>query len=549
MDDEKNKTQEIKQAFVSLDRKFEEEETARRAKNLGLAYFKLASFPIDRSVLLLISKEQAKTAGAIPFAKEGNFLKLGVMDPKTLPLQQLLKSLEQKKLEVELYVISKSSFLEEFAHYQKAPLIQLKPKTDVAIQVSSEALARLKALAQDPAQVVKISTSELMSLIFSGAIILNASDIHLEPEKKNLKLRFRVDGVLQEIASFPLLVYQHLLSRIKILSGLKLNITAKSQDGRFTIKQGARETDLRVSTLPAAHGESIVIRILGLQGVDFAIEKLGLKGRALSLIYQELKKPNGMILTTGPTGSGKTTTLFAFLNHLNKPGVEIITIEDPVEYHLSGVIQTPINRAAGMDFAGALRSVLRQDPDIIMIGEIRDYETAETACQAALTGHIVFSTLHTNDAAGAIPRILDLEVKPVTLAPALNALIAQRLLRKLCEHCREVYKPERQELARVKTVLSQIPQKAEITIPEPLVFSRSRGCGECHALGYSGRIGVFEVFVVNEQIEKLIHAQAATTEIKKAAIESGMLTMQQDGVLKALEGTTDLAEVWRVTEE
>jgi len=338
------------------------------------------------------------------------------------------------------------------------------------------------------------------------------------------------------------------MSRLKLLSGLKLNVTGP-QDGRFSVNLKEKNLDLRVSALPSAYGESIVMRILGIQDVGFELEELGLKGHALQAVYKELEKPNGMILTTGPTGSGKTTTLYAFLNYLNRSGVKIITLEDPEEYQVEGIIQTPMDKSSGMDFATGLRSILRQDPDIVMVGEIRDFETAETAAQAALTGHVVLSTLHTNDAAGAIPRLLDLGVKPVTIAPALTGLMAQRLLRRICVHCKESYQLNHEELQRVKLILSEISPKSGVKAPEILKFYHSRGCQKCHNLGYKGRIGVFEVFVVDDKVQELIYKQASTPEIKKAATEQGMLTMQQDAILKALEGFTDLSEVWRVTEE
>jgi type II secretory ATPase GspE/PulE/Tfp pilus assembly ATPase PilB-like protein len=290
----------------------------------------------------------------------------------------------------------------------------------------------------------------------------------------------------------------------------------------------------------------VVMRILGTGAVNVEMEKLGLSPRDFEVLKRELEKPNGMTLTTGPTGSGKTTTLYAFLRYLNRGGEKIITLEDPVEYKIESITQTPIDHAAGMTFASGLRAILRQDPDIVMVGEIRDQETAETAAQAALTGHVVLSTLHTNDAAGAIPRLLDLGVKAVTLAPALNALIAQRLLRQICQKCKEVYKPNQTELERVRRSLDGLPKDRA---PKHQVFYHAPGCKACHHLGYKGRIGVFEVFAVDDAIEKLIYEGASSQAIKKAALSAGMTTMQQDGILKALAGLTDLAEVWRVTEE
>lgn len=539
----------IKQVFTSLNRKFEEQDTQRRARLVHLPYFDLTGVPIEQGALALVPREQATLSQAVPFFKEGPLLKLGTSDPLSPELKKLLASLEKAKYQVEVYLVSPSSLELALWQYKKILPISQVQRHEVDVQSGERVLEKLHGLASLGEKLEELSATDLLNLIIGGAVTVHASDIHLEPEKDQLKIRFRVDGVLQEATVLPLRTLHNLLSRIKLLAGLKLNVTHTPQDGRFSVKADDKNLDLRVSALPAEYGESIVMRILGVQDIELDIEKLGLRGLALERISEELKKPNGMILTTGPTGSGKTTTLYAFLNRLNRPGAKIITIEDPVEYRLEGLIQTPIDHAAGLDFAKGLRSILRQDPDIVMVGEIRDYETAETASQAALTGHLVLSTLHTNDAAGAIPRLLDFGVKPVTLAPALNALIAQRLVRKICEHCKGPYRATASELERVKRILSQIPQKADVQVPEQMFFYRSKGCPKCHKLGYQGRLGVFEVFVVDEKIEDLIFSQASTHEIRKAAIAQGMLTMQQDGILKALEGVTDLSEVWRVTEE
>jgi len=300
--------------------------------------------------------------------------------------------------------------------------------------------------------------------------------------------------------------------------------------------------------LPSTYGEALVLRLLGEQ-VVLDIKTLGLRDLAYERVVHEIEKPHGLILTTGPTGSGKTTSLYAFLKKANKPGIKVVTLENPVEYRLPGIEQVQINESRELTFASALHSVLRQDPDVIMVGEIRDLDTAETAAQAALTGHMVYSTLHTNDAAGAIPRFLNLGVKPITLAPALSVVIAQRLLRKICQDCKTEEKLDEKLLSRVKNVLSAIPPSAKVSVPKVMGFFHSMGCAECNYLGYKGRIGVFEVFVVDDEMQKLIYSEASTVDIKAAAIKSGMVTMLQDGLLKALEGVTDVAEVFRVAEE
>ena len=544
-----NKSAKISEVFTDLNRKFEEQQAQRTAKAHSLPYFDLTGFPIDQASLAEVPEDEAASAQAIPFYKEGPLLRIAIVDPENKHFLALLETLK-KKSEVEPYLVSKSGLEAAMGQYKKiiAP-VQAGSRHEVTVATGADVLEKLKHLPLSDTAAGGLTISEILEMIIGAAVNTRSSDIHLEPEKKFMKVRFRIDGVLQDIATLPTPIVRNLLSRIKLLSGLKLNITSVPQDGRFSIKAGKRNLDLRVSVLPTNYGESVVIRILGIQDVGLDINDLGLRGTAFKVVQEELSKPNGMILTTGPTGSGKTTTLYAFLNYLNRPGVKIITLEDPVEYQLEGINQTPIDRAAGMDFAKGLRSILRQDPDIVMVGEIRDFETGETAAQAALTGHVVLSTLHTNDAAGAIPRLLDLGVKPVTLAPALNALLAQRLLRRICPDCKEVYHPSPKEMERVKNVLSQISRKSGVEPPPRLIFSHGKGCSKCHDLGYRGRVGIFEVFAVDDKIQQAIFDQVSTNQIKKLAIDAGMVTMQQDGLLKALEGLTDLAEVWRVTEE
>lgn len=537
------KEEEIKGVFKDLNRKFQEQEAERRARTAKLSYFDLRNFPIDENNLVLVPEQEARDAGAVPFYRDGQTLKLGLVDPANPALIQLMANLGKAGYQIEEYLVSSSGLEYALSQYRRVMTVAPARNKDIMIHENPNALEDVKLLGKsDKAR----ETTELLSLILEGAMIAGSSDIHLEPEKSIVNIRFRIDGVLQDIGNLTLPVYAHLLSRIKLAAYMKLNVTNVPQDGRFTAIKNGKPADLRVSILPSAFGESVVMRILGTEGISVEMEKLGLSDRDFEMLKRELDKPNGMILTTGPTGSGKTTTLYAFLRYLNSGGVKIITLEDPVEYKIESITQTPIDHAAGMDFAKGLRSILRQDPDIVMVGEIRDFETAETAAQAALTGHVVLSTLHTNDAAGAIPRLLDLGVKAVTLAPALNALIAQRLLRKICQECKEIYKPNQTELERVKQSLATLPKDKS---PKNFVFYRGPGCKTCHNIGYKGRIGVFEVFAVDGQIEKLIYEGASSQEIRKAAVAAGMTTMQQDGILKAISGLTDLAEVWRATEE
>jgi type II secretory ATPase GspE/PulE/Tfp pilus assembly ATPase PilB-like protein len=368
----------------------------------------------------------------------------------------------------------------------------------------------------------------------------------LEPEQHVLKVRFRIDGVLADYIHITTALQPVIISRIKVFAQLKLNVATEPQDGRLTIYVGSNPVDVRVATLPSAYGEAVVMRLLGVGAVNLKLIDLGFGSRIQTIVERQLAKPNGMIITTGPTGSGKTTTLYAFLNELNEPGVKIITLEDPVEYKLEGIQQTPIDHRVNFNFASGLRAILRQDPDIVMVGEIRDTETAETALQAALTGHVVFSTLHTNDAAGAIPRLLTMGVKPFVIAPALNAIIAQRLVRRLCPECQQVDTLTPAVEQQVNAILAGLPESIKAELPQPLVFKHAVGCDACHGLGYKGRIGIYEIIEVTDALRTIILDTASTVAMKEQIQKDGFVTMVQDGLLKAAAGITDVAEVFRV---
>jgi type II secretory ATPase GspE/PulE/Tfp pilus assembly ATPase PilB-like protein len=379
---------------------------------------------------------------------------------------------------------------------------------------------------------------------------LEASDVHVEAEEKGIVVRFRLDGILHDVAMLPVEAYKKLVARIKLVSALKININTTPQDGRFTIKNPDGDVDVRVSTMPTVFGESIVMRLLRQSRGGLSLDQIGLVGDAYEKLKHEIERPNGMIITTGPTGSGKTTTMYAVLQILNEPGVKIITLEDPVEYRMQGINQSQIDRSKDYTFAKGLRSILRQDPDIAMVGEIRDLETADIAIQAALTGHLILSTIHTNSASGAIPRFLSMGVKPFLLAPALNCVIGQRLVRLLCQKCKKKVTLSEEQKERVETALANLPQKqaAEIAQKEK-IFYTGGGCEACHGIGYKGRVGIYEIFIMSQVIEQLIlTGQVSEFEIEKIAVQNGMVTMVQDGLMKALEGKTSVDEVFRVIE-
>ncbi len=393
------------------------------------------------------------------------------------------------------------------------------------------------------------SVSELIGAVLGGGILLNASDVHIEPEEKKTKLRLRIDGLLEDVAFVEESTYQSLLSRIKLLSGLKLNISDRPQDGRFSVVEPEITIEIRVSTLPSEYGESIVLRILNPKSL-ISLDSLGLRADLLSLFKKEVKKPNGMVIVTGPTGSGKTTTLYAFLKTIQKPEIKIITIEDPIEYHLEGISQTQVNPNKGYDFATGLQSIVRQDPDVILVGEIRDSKTCQISLQAALTGHLVLTTLHTNDAAGTVVRLISLKGELVNIGPAINLAIAQRLVRRVCKKCSKLEKASPASLNKIKAALRGMPKGVKFPkVKEGLKLLRAKGCKECNLTGFKGRIGLFEAILIDDEMEKFILNNPSIAAFKKEAIKRGTVTIYQDGVIKVLEGITTLEEVERVTGE
>lgn len=423
------------------------------------------------------------------------------------------------------------------------------------IQLSKDKLQELKGIKSLKHYQNKIeenlfsSTTELLAVILGGAIALAASDIHIEPEEERVKIRIRIDGVLEDVIFFEHKIYRGLVSRLKLLSGLKLNISDRPQDGRFSIEMPDKTIEIRSSSLPAEYGEAIVMRILDPSSL-IEIEALGLRKDLYQIVDKELKRPNGMIVVTGPTGSGKTTTLYAFCLRIRKPEIKIITIENPIEYHLEGISQTQVDPGKGYDFASGLKSIMRQDPDVILVGEIRDKKTVNTALQAALTGHLVLTTLHTNDAAGVVARLISLGGKISNIGPAINMVIAQRLVRKVCQQCKKMEKVSKQELEKIKKELAPLKNKVDLPkLDASLKIAKPTGCDYCNSTGYRGRIGIFEVFLVDEEIESFIVSKPSIAALRKLAIKKGMTLMKEDGFYKVVQGITTIEEVERVTGE
>ncbi|MBU1179367.1 GspE/PulE family protein [Patescibacteria group bacterium] len=529
-----------------------EEEIKADAGSVGVPYINLKGFPIASETLKLLSRELAEKNNMIPFFHGGGETRIAAIDPKNEQVKELAYQVgERQHSNVKMYLISKQSLEHGLKLYATLPKIK---KIQKGVQIKEEEISKfrkeIKSFKDLAKKIKDVSTTDLVTFIIAGAVESNVSDIHIEAEEKDVKVRFRIDGILQDIAEVPKEQWNQIVSRIKLLSSLKLNITTRPQDGRFTIFLDGQKTDVRVSTIPTAYGESVVMRLLRSAAAELNFDDLGFRGNAFKELARQVERPNGMIVATGPTGSGKTTTLYSVLTKLNKPGVKIITLEDPIEYRLEGINQSQMDPSKEYTFANGLKSILRQDPDVIMVGEIRDLETAEIAIQAALTGHLLLSTIHTNSASGAIPRFLSMGVKPFLLAPALNAIIAQRLVRRVCSDCKQEYKPTEEELTRVKDTLSKIPKSSgENPDLENLKFIKGKGCATCSNLGYKGRVGIYEIFIINKEVEQVIlSAEISEYKMQEIAVKNGMVTMAQDGLLKALDGMTTIEEVFRVAE-
>ena len=532
----------LKEKLTEEKRKVQERKTIMRAAKSGLPYIDLKTFPVDKEAVVFVPKKLAEEVKVVCFMIKDSEVRVGVVDPERPGIKKVTEFLTNKGYKLSLYVISEQSFEHVLDIYGQVKIIKTR-KEEIKIKKEriKQASEQIETLEDLKGVIKRVPVTDMVDYILAGALGVDASDVHMEPVKERVEMRYRIDGVLQDVLSLPFDVYEKILSRIKLLSGLKINIIDKPQDGRFSISLDGRELDLRVSVLPTSFGETLVMRLLGVGAVDLDLDKLGLRKRELDLLDRVIKKPLGLILTCGPTGSGKTTTLYACLNKVKDPTKKVITLENPVEYRLPGISQTEVNPEKGLSFVDALRSVLRQDPDVVMVGEIRDRETAGVAAQAALTGHLVLSTLHANDAAGAIPRLISMGARSEEIAPALKLIMAQRLARKLCEECKEEYAPSEEEIKELKEKLGKFYPESGV---EKLY--KAKGCEVCNGIGYKGRVGIYEMFEIGRKIEELIGERVSNLEIEKVAIEQGMMLMGQDGLLKVVEGVTSLEEIERV---
>lgn len=557
MTDRKTKKTAIVKDDQASKENLQDDVIAQKAKELGIPFLSEAP-KVLVDVLQIISADIAKQNKIVAFEKNGRLVKIGIVNPHDVDALNILRFISEKKnLEFDLYLVSQSVFQEMVDQYSggaEKAIEEAMQSLNVDNSNDISAVQGEEKTVDDGAELQSAPVTKLLSVIVRHAIEGKASDIHIEPfGAKEYRVRFRVDGVLHSSLSIPIGVGRAVVSRIKILSNLKIDEKRKPQDGRFKIKEDSKSVDFRVSSLPVIDGEKVVLRLLdaGNKAIDF--QSMGIMGKGKEILLRNIQEPFGIILMTGPTGSGKSTTLYACLDILNREERNIITLEDPVEYSISGINQSQINPEIGYTFASGLRSILRQDPNVIMVGEIRDNETAELTIHAALTGHLVLSTLHTNSSIGAVPRLVDMGIEPFLLASSLRVVGAQRLVRKICKDCKEEIKASKGVMDFIQSQIETLPkeeiEKYELDLSDGLHIYKGKGCETCNNMGYKGRVAIFEALEMTPDLKDVISQKnGAESDIQRCANEQGMITIKQDGVLKILLGLTTLEEVERVTE-
>lgn len=532
-----------------INRDLEEKAALRHAHELGLPYVDISKTPLNPDFLKIMEIEEAKRLKIVPFFKVGMKIRVAVEDPNNAETKAALAKLTAAGYEVSVSLASTHGITDALEVYQKS---QQYKKIEIVETIEEKSLKtyekEIAGLKDLPEKIKHVTTEEALNLINLGAIKTGASDIHYEPTEEAVNVRFRIDGLLHKVFQIDLASYKNLLTQVKYESKMRLNVVTVPQDGRYDFHVNQQKIAVRVSSIPTPYGESLVCRYLISGEKPMTFEELGFQGLALEKLKEATSISHGMILVTGPTGSGKTTTLYALLNAMNAPENKIITLEDPVEYSVAGVTQSQIDEKRGYNFASGLRAILRQDPDIVMLGEIRDLETAQTAAQASLTGHILLSTLHTNSAIETIPRLINMGLPAFMVAPAMDTIIAQRLVRKVCPVCsskRPISESEQKEFSEVVEKIKTVSKNPEISVPETL--PEVKGCDACSQTGYKGRLVVHEVIKISEKIKEAILNGESTDKLLELARNEGMLTMREDGFLKVIQGYTTLDEVYRVT--
>ncbi len=521
------------------------------AAKYNLGYVNLGAVIVKSTALNLIDEETAIRTKIAIFDIEGHKVKVAAQSPNNPELQNILNGLHSEGYETELFLASEFGIAKAIKVYKETQ--HTTAIKGGALGISEETIDKYMSSTNRIDDVTEFieaikkensphSTSQIAEVVMGCAVALGISDVHIEPEELAVRIRYRLDGVLYNVAEISHEAYKKMISRIKLMSAIKLNVIREAQDGRFTIRVKDVNIEVRVSIVPSTYGQSLVMRLLNPKSINVPLEDLGMDEVFYNIMLEEIKKPNGMIITTGPTGSGKTTTLYATLKKLLTSEIKIITIEDPIEYHVKGIAQSQIDNEKGYDFAAGLRAAVRQDPDIVMVGEIRDLETATVAIEAALTGHLVLSTIHTNSAAGAIPRFIDIGVNAKILPSSMNFIIGQRLVRRLCSFCKESYVPEKYEADAIERELPEI-MLYRPNVEYKGILYKPVGCDKCNGIGYKNRISIYEGIRMDRAIEAIVAANPSEREISEASKAQGLLTMRQDGIIKAINGVTSLSEV------
>jgi type IV pilus assembly protein PilB len=533
----------------------EEDLVQAKAKVLNVPYIDLFGRIVRGDVLNIISQDLALNYQMVAFNQVGDEVSIAMVDPTDFKALEAIEFIARKnRLRIRYYLVSPSGFRYILRQYESLPAEVEEALKSAEAEVKLEQGKQLAEEGEEVEEVVRRApVSKMVSVILRHAVEGRASDVHIEPVGSETRVRYRVDGVLHTSIVLPKYIHSSIIARVKVLSNLKIDETRIPQDGRFRMTIENRDIDYRVSTLPLFNQEKVVMRILDTAAGALGLEQLGFEGRNLVAIQDAIERPHGMILMTGPTGSGKSTSLYAMLTILNREQVNIVTLEDPIEYYLKGINQSQVNPEAGFSFANGLRSILRQDPDIIMVGEVRDSETAELAIHAALTGHLMLSTLHTNDSFGAVPRMMDMGIEPFLLSASLNVVIAQRLVRRVCQHCKTEFTLPAKLDAEVRQELERLPADVRpkgLDIKKDIHFYRGKGCARCENSGYKGRIAIIEVFQITPDIQKtIVSGGDLLANLRKESEKQAMYSMRQDGILKALRGHTTIEEVISVTRE
>jgi len=537
----------VKPGFIK-----EDDLVQARSAVYNIPYQDLNGVQIPAEVLNIIPQENAETYNMIAFAKEGNEIKVGLIDPRDYQSMEAVEFLaEENNLKVKFYIVSPTALRKALRQYRV-----LGKEVEKELEFAKERFApkaeKVEEIEDIEEELSGAPVARIVATIMRHAVDSGASDIHIEPIDGPTKVRYRIDGVLRTTLRLPKYIHSAVVSRIKVMANLKIDETRVPQDGRITETIGGKKIDFRISTLPCAENEKVVMRILDTSAGAPTLEMLGFSKPHVEIIQKQIRAPHGMFLITGPTGSGKSTTLYAILNIIHSDDVNVVTLEDPIEYYIEGVNQSQVRPEIGYTFANGLRAILRQDPNIIMVGEIRDRETAELSIHAALTGHLVFSTIHTNDALGAVPRLIDMGVEDFLLGSTLNVVIAQRLARRICDNCKETSSVPKDVEDQVREALAGVPKEFlpdNVNLKGQLTFYKGKGCPRCNGNGYSGRISVAELLVVDREMEHIIEEGFPSEKVEEAIKKQKMIRLGQDGFIKALQGFTTVEEVMRISQE